>query len=286
MPTENRSTMVSVPRETVDQAAELLQEYNKCSIARDLRAILAKSAQQHQGEPVAWRYLRVVPTGNARLDRPLLSLCPPGDWGEGFKGEPLYTHADPNVRWKAVADEQMQVIDSLRAQLAERDALLRDSSGKLVQMAAHLIGAPLRGLHDLQDEDKRMTRPRVDSAVDFADARLKDAAYEVRRIANALSASAEPSNALCTEGAHEFVPFRSECVKCGEPYRAEPSAPVERDERAEFERKFVVQEGVFFSQERNEYRSMNGRSIEETDSIDLNLRLSGWQARAALERKP
>lgn len=69
-------------------------------------------------------------------------------------------------------------------------------------------------------------------------------------------------------------------------HHGEPSAPVERDERADFERKFVVQEGVFFSGERNEYRSMNGRAVEETDATDLNLRLSGWQARAALERKP
>ncbi|MEW2925110.1 hypothetical protein [Pseudomonas juntendi] len=56
MPTENRSSnteMVSVPREAVVQAAELLQEYNKCSIARDLRAILAQPAEQHQGEPAA-----------------------------------------------------------------------------------------------------------------------------------------------------------------------------------------------------------------------------------------
>ncbi|MFG0851907.1 hypothetical protein ACF8R4_12975 [Pseudomonas sp. FYR_2] len=37
---------------------------------------------------------------------------------------PLYTHADPNVRWKAVADEQVKVIDSLRSQLREQDALL------------------------------------------------------------------------------------------------------------------------------------------------------------------
>lgn len=67
---------------------------------------------------------------------------------------------------------------------------------------------------------------------------------------------------------------------------AEPSSQVERDDRAEFEHAFVVQEGVFFSKERNEYRSMNGRSIEYTDATDLNLRLQGWQARAALERKP
>lgn len=53
-------------------------------------------------------------------------------------------------------------------------------------------------------------------------------------------------------------------------------------ERAKFERAFVVQEGVFYSGDRKGYRSMNGRSIEETDASDLNLRLSGWLARAGL----
>lgn len=77
--------------------------------------------------------------------------------------------------------------------LAERDTLLRENSGKLIRMAAHLISAPLFALQDLQDEDKKMSRARVDKAVDTADARLKDAAYELRRIADALSASAEPS---------------------------------------------------------------------------------------------
>ncbi|MNP19311.1 hypothetical protein D3C76_1118330 [compost metagenome] len=80
--------------------------------------------------------------------------------------------------------------------LAERDALLRDNSGKLIRLAAHLISAPLFALQDLQDEDKKMSRARVDKAVDTADARLEDAAYELRRIADALSASAEPSAAL------------------------------------------------------------------------------------------
>ncbi|WP_404941630.1 hypothetical protein [Pseudomonas danubii] len=102
----------------------------------------------------------------------------------------------------------------------------------------------------------------------------------------ALSASVEPINDLCAESAHELVPLRSDCLKCGALYSAEPSEPVERDERAEFERAFVVQEGVCFSADRNEYRSMNGRPVERTDVTDLNLRLQGWQARAALERKP
>ncbi|HEJ1368114.1 hypothetical protein LJG62_10385 [Pseudomonas aeruginosa] len=54
------------------------------------------------------------------------------------------------------------------------------------------------------------------------------------------------------------------------------------DERAEFERAFTVQEGVCFDDKRGEYRSMNLREIEVTDAQDLNLRLQGWQARAAL----
>lgn len=80
--------------------------------------------------------------------------------------------------------------ERLSAQLAKRDELLRDKSGELIRMAAHLISAPLFALQDLQDEDKKMTRARVDRAVDVADARLKDAAYDLRRIADALSASA------------------------------------------------------------------------------------------------
>lgn len=54
------------------------------------------------------------------------------------------------------------------------------------------------------------------------------------------------------------------------------------DERAAFERAFTVQEGVCFDDKRGEYRSMNLREIEVTDAQDLNLRLQGWQARAAL----
>ncbi|CAD0264179.1 hypothetical protein DENIT_20062 [Pseudomonas veronii] len=61
-------------------------------------------------------------------------------------------------------------------------------------------------------------------------------------------------------------------------------APDEWDDRAEFERAFDVRDGVFFSSGRKEYRPMNGRPIEWTDARDLNLRMQGWQAHAALER--
>jgi hypothetical protein len=105
--------------------------------------------------------------------------------------------------------------DDLRAQLAERDALLRDRSGDLIRMAAHLISAPLFALQELQDEDKKMTRARVDHAVDVADARLKDAAYELRRIANALSVSAESSEPVF-RGAKELGTACGKCRRCNE----------------------------------------------------------------------
>ncbi|QYM99543.1 Arc family DNA-binding protein [Pseudomonas protegens] len=88
----------------------------------------------------------------------------------------------------------------------------------------------------------------------------------------ALSASAEPSE----REAHALQAEKALGIE------RLPATP--RDERAEFEQAFVVQEGVFFSKERNEYRSMNGRPVERTDATDLNLRLQGWQARAALNK--
>ncbi|MGE8461870.1 MAG: hypothetical protein ACN6P0_12440 [Pseudomonas capeferrum] len=132
MPTENRSSnteMVSVPRGTVENAAELLQEYNKCSIARDLRALLAQPADQHQGEPVG----EVVAFGKG-----LHEIA----WAAGRMpklGAKLYTSADP-AEVERLRDENRRlheagefldgvsqgIEDKLRAQLAERDALLRE----------------------------------------------------------------------------------------------------------------------------------------------------------------
>ncbi|PNG40237.1 hypothetical protein A1395_06215 [Pseudomonas protegens] len=54
--------------------------------------VVAKRSIQHQGEPVAWRVQRITPTGNHRLDRPLLTLATPEEWGPAWKAEPLYTH--------------------------------------------------------------------------------------------------------------------------------------------------------------------------------------------------
>jgi hypothetical protein len=207
----------------------------------------AKPAEQHQGEPVAWIVTDMNGDSYFAYDKQTSS------------DKPLFTRADPaeverlregiTKHWKVVCDQRAE-LDTLRAQLAERDALLRDNSGKLIRMAAHLISAPLFALQDLLDEDKKMTRARVDAAVESADARLKDAAYELRRIADALSASAEPS------------------------------APVEIDERAAFStwtHEVVAAQVVDGACKKTQRRDLPG--FHEKSALE------GFLARAAMERK-
>jgi hypothetical protein len=93
----------------------------------------------------------------------------------------------------------------LEKRLAERDALLRSKSGDLIQYAARLLGAPLRELNGLIDEGSRMTRPRVEAAVDFADSHMKDVAVQIRHIADALSAITKPAKPKT-------------CIECDQPY--------------------------------------------------------------------
>lgn len=129
-----------------------------------------------QGEPVAWMDPR-SPQMHATISNQVKqhNLRVGGAPGSAINGYtiPLYTHADPNLRWKAVADEQMRVIehlkeeverlrteleewkkrcqynadtahdvgrerDTLRAQLAERDALLRDIASGYWELAIEL----------------------------------------------------------------------------------------------------------------------------------------------------
>ncbi|WAX22381.1 hypothetical protein P6F34_gp28 [Pseudomonas phage MiCath] len=75
---------------------------------------------QQQSGPVA------LPERKNYDNRSFQASCEATGWNacldEIAKLGPLYTHADPNVRWKAVADEQMQVITGLRAQLEQQRA--------------------------------------------------------------------------------------------------------------------------------------------------------------------
>ncbi|TDJ77300.1 hypothetical protein E2H86_08950 [Pseudomonas putida] len=202
MPTENRSSnteMVSLSRDLIDLTLAHLP--NDSAAKWEIHEVLARPAPQPHPEPIAWMVGTAIwwtkeeaERDAAEVGQPVIGLGPMIDAAEverlRAENEQLrevIKHSDSNIQRQSLR------ISNQRAQLAERDALLREKSGDLIRMAAHLISAPLFALQDLQDEDKKMTRARVDMAVDTADTRLKDAAYELRRIADALSASAEPS---------------------------------------------------------------------------------------------
>ncbi|MCU8980395.1 hypothetical protein OE420_31070, partial [Pseudomonas aeruginosa] len=109
--------------------------------------------------------------------------------------------------------------------------------------------------------------------------RTQELAMLVRMLASSLKRHAPESNLVAR--ATNYLAAKG---LAGTPFRDAP-ASVEQaggDERAAFERAFTVQEGIYFDDKRGEYRSMNLRAIEATDAQDLNLRLQGWQARAAL----
>lgn len=204
---------VMVPRAELVRLQENMDPHRGAVAWGIVCDLLAKPSEQRQGEPVWY----MTEGGLSVMHAKAKTMSDQQGLDTSAYSVPLYTHADTGdaSKWRNEAHRfnleverltrkcqnadlalkaQTQNCDTLHAQLAERDALLRDKSGDLIRMAAHLISAPLFALQDLQDEDKKMTRARVDAAVDSADARLKDAAYELRRIADALSASAEPSD--------------------------------------------------------------------------------------------
>ncbi|WP_377706266.1 hypothetical protein ACFMKY_18105 [Pseudomonas protegens] len=195
-------------------------------------------------------------------------------------------------------NERDQRTDDLQFQLKDREGSHRDwfeaaqaAEKRVEELKADIrfLRSELRIANDTAALGVKMLAERdalLRAIAELPGVRAMQPGVIFDRIKAALSAGAEPSAPKCHCDMRTKL-VGDGCAVCNPGLATdlqEPSAPVERDERAEFEQAFVVQEGVFFSKERNEYRSMNGRSIEYTDATDLNLRLQGWQARAALDK--
>ncbi|ROL64575.1 hypothetical protein [Pseudomonas vranovensis] len=158
MPTENRSSnteqMVSVPMSTLEKC---LRDANLVRFTCDkhvllLQDLLSQSAAQHQDEPVAW-----VIFDNGFIDDHTTDKDLADGWCEqGLEVSALYTHADAgeverlrNELAGTVAECQRRrnscadliaECDTLRAQLAEQNALLRGTSLMLKSIAHKLDG--------------------------------------------------------------------------------------------------------------------------------------------------
>lgn len=263
MPTENRSSnteMVLVPRELTPEMRQAYEAHSLAPVGSISKtgylAMLDAAPSRHQGKPVALpNRIPVATTPGAYTQRGHdigWNAC----LDEIAKLGPLFTHADPGeverlrkdaVTQKAVADEAWaevekcrnnsktitQQVDTLRAQLAELDALLPTlDQGQKDALYSFYLSICCGDQHSV---DKPLIRQLCEfgalESVGFGKHRLtKFGEFLLGRMsAAALSASAEPSAPLCTPETPCVWP--DSCGHCSK----EPSAPVGRDERADCE---------------------------------------------------
>lgn len=168
----------------------------------ETRPLYTHPPLQSQGEPVAWRGINSL--GEVVTD--WIDGAPPSGFNHASydKIELAYAQADAEEvellrvelgEAKGEYDRSANKVEALRAQLAERDALLRGQSGKLIVLASHLLQEPLRALSRDLDSEGSITRIKVMDGVERASDSLGGLAMEIRRVADALSASAEPTTA-------------------------------------------------------------------------------------------
>lgn len=262
---------VMVPRELAEEINAALELHGYVSLPRALQVAMAKPAMR-QGEPVAWQVTGPSGVMGCYVQRPY-------EWAHGYKIEPLYAHADPGEVERlrsSVAElrkslrEQNRVEfqnGKLRAHLAERDAhpmraLSQEAYSTLVGMVEFCL-------------NQRVCMGMDEGFKSFDPEEEHDFVKELRSFV-ALSASAEtsaPKCGNCGSGTGQACNDKA----CG--YLEDGNgAPVERDERAEFEA-LVLRDWPKAPLERN----LAG-DFYYNDAIQRAW--YGWQARAALERKP
>lgn len=263
MPTENRSSnteIVSVPRDLAETIFIILIGAGAGATAESLKAEMRRSTEQHQGTPVG----EVVAFGKG-----LHEIA----WSQGKMprlGAKLYTHADPgevervhsghiklealNEQTEKQRDHWMAECKKRDAQLAERDALLRQAHGMLKLSARRL------------PKKHQTIRAHID--------------HLAQNVEAALPASAEPSAPVCT---HRFMSLADRPRRCADCDAVEPSAPVELDEYQEFQqacREAATDRGRELDPEALRRRA-DGSHVNPLTECGW----WGWQARAALERK-
>lgn len=124
----NAENMVSVPRALLMEAeASLRASGMAVTLAADIRKVLDQPAEQRQDEPVAipaWNYCPECGSdevGHQEGDHKQCATCHQEWFSDIDYSDVVRVHLATKYRDKDAA------IDALRAQLADRDALLRDA---------------------------------------------------------------------------------------------------------------------------------------------------------------
>lgn len=277
----SNTEFVMVPRDLMERCRQFTLDIKSPVCLRiDIEEALANPAQQHQGEPVA------LPERKA----PTQHWAEPGGVhkAEGWNAcldeiarlGPLYAHTDPGEverlraeieEWNRIFDMQEAKIDALRAQLAEAVSVLTIINRKATEYAC--TSTPTGRECRFGDEIAAISASAEPNQCDGCQAGIPaiNGAHRMGKpggYADTMScqagryASAEPS--AMAERIKSAV-----CPKCSSHPCAceELTAPVERDERADFDA-WTVRKG----------RVVGYCGWREDFAV--------WQARAALERKP
>ena len=275
----SKNDMVMVPREL----AEAFREYSswaanpKLKLAHDkLNELLDQPADQHHGEPVALP----VRKRDRNEESDVLTDCRNEGWNACLdkiaKLGPLYTHADPGEverlrgsvsEWESKWQQETAQVGLLRAQLAECSLMVSVATdfdwakhyGK-DNVAGQLNAAIAFVQTKLAERDALLQEARDSAAERVRRERKKIKKLNLRVAAYEAALREIQEAAQVTWRYPEFLATAS----------AEPSAPVEIDERAEFE---------------EAYEADANSDVHEVRST-RQIAWAFWQARAAMERKP
>lgn len=306
---------VKVSREVAEAAWQALDDEGRFEESCPLRAELDKPAEQHQGEPVALparkpqRITDARAEGwNACLDEiaklgPLYAHPAPSDPGEvermtetAAMYSRLRDEANAEVERLAILLRQTQVKhaqerDALRAQLAEAHALLREcqpaleNAGFSTWQIDELLSA---GTEPIAKQEFREHLDKCAAEVATWPDWKREALGQVKergRIPHPVNVT-DPSREVLQLTFDHGSPENSEYLAPGAnfsmhgvdlPGLAIEGAPVDIDERAEFE-SHTLRECPDADLE------CYGGGIYRNNAI--RDQWAGWQARAALERKP
>lgn len=299
----SKTEMISVPREVAEAAWQALDDDGRFEESCPLREALDQPAEQHHSEPMA--YLRA--SDLERLAQKHVQGCAASlEKGprEGFVG--IFTHPAPIEHpGEPVGWASQEFIDKLRSGQCN-GIMIHDQQHDrfLVSLFAH---ADPGEVERFKDANRRLSEENVRRRNECNDLRaenealvcnlrgkheLTGATYQhLVQERDTLRAQLAERDALLRDLEGKTILSWPDKRRISDAISdsTEPSAPVERDERADFESWYVS----WFNSTYKPAKPATAESMKASrkgddygaGSLGKNGKWSGWQARAALARK-